>query len=339
MIRTLLLCVVIVSSNAHAKTIPSTNFKSVQEFIDRMVNEHSFSKRELNIIFSTVELVVPEKPSAIKKPKKEAKLVPKKKPISWDKYRGLFVNNNRIQDGIKFWKSHHNTIQKAEKEYSIPSEIIVAVLGIETNYGQTKGKHPTFEALTKRSFGNYRRKKFYKDELESFLLMVRENSIPPLSIKGSYAGAMGYPQFISSSYRYYAVDFNLDGKIDLFSNPIDSIGSIANYFSKHYWQDGADIATQIELKREHESLAKRSINKPKKVAKFWRDKGIDMSNTIADDTKIAFILLEQDEASNNETWLTFWNFYVLTRYNHDNRYAMAVHQLANKIKQGFNSLK
>jgi len=336
MAKTILILLIMFTTNLWAKTLPSTDFKAVKEFINEMSSRHNFNKKELVTIFSQINLQVPVKPSPLKEPEKEKKKVVKRKPMPWSKYRGLFVNESRIKGGITFWKKYHKTINDAETKYSIPSEIIIAILGIETNYGKTKGKHPTLETLTKRAFGNYRRKGFYKNELESFLLMVRENSIPPLSIKGSHAGAMGYPQFISSSYRHYAVDFNLNGKIDLFSDPIDSIGSIANYFYKHYWQKDASIAIKVRPSKEYTLLAKKSINKPTKTAKTWRENDVNIDSRISNETKIAFVLLENEDETNNETWATFWNFYVLTRYNHDNRYAMAVFQLANKIKQQFN---
>ncbi len=335
MTRIILIFSIFFSINVEANRLPSTNFKSVQEFINRMVKEHNFSRKELVTIFSQVSLRVPAIKDTTKEIKKQKKVTKKKKPMPWNQYRELFVNTERIDNGVEFWKKYHKNINEAENKYSVPAEIIVAILGIETNYGKTKGKHPTFESLTVRAFGNYRRSKFYKDELESFLLMVRENVLPPLAIKGSYAGAMGYPQFISSSYRNYAIDFNGDGKVDLFSNPIDSIGSIANYIAKHYWVKNGDIAKQTEIDNENKDLAKSYINKPTITAKLWKEKGIDISPTIKDDTKVSFILLKHEETIKDERWLTFWNFYVLTRYNHDNRYAMAAFQLAEKLKQRF----
>jgi membrane-bound lytic murein transglycosylase B len=164
--------------------------------------------------------------------------------------------------------------------------------------------------------------------------MSRENAMPPLTIKGSYAGAMGYPQFIASSYRHYAVDFNQDGKIDLFSDPVDAIGSIANYFDKHQWHDFGEIARPITLSNTHSKHATRSTSKPKQNAQYWRNKGLNIDSNIHNKTKLAFIRLPQQKI--DDTWLTFWNFYVLTRYNHDNRYAMAAYQLSTKIRQQFN---
>lgn len=328
--RILLLSTLALSSIVSAKTLPATQFKATNAFIDKMVKKHNFDKDELTAIFHHIKFKIADK-STKKKQKKTKKI--KKGTMSWDKYRGLFITEERIEDGVNFWQDNLTTLQRAEKKYNVPAEIIVAILGVETNYGDKKGTHPTLETLAKRAFGNYRRRNFYKKELEAFLLMTRENSLAPLSIKGSYAGAMGFPQFISSSYRHYAVDFNQDGKIDLFSNPIDAIGSIANYFDRHQWHDFGEIARPISLKTQHLKHAKRSNSKPKKNAQYWRKKGFDIDTDIHNKTKLAFIRLPQK--INQDTWLTFWNFYVLTRYNHDNRYAMAVYQLSEKLKQEY----
>jgi len=311
-----------------AKTLPATDFQATHNFINKMVSEHHFNKNELLSIFSKVNLIVAEKKQKLTTKKA------KSKPMSWDKYRSLFITDTRIKNGIEFWKNNLETLKRAEKTYNVPQEIIVAILGIETNYGHNQGKHPVLETLARLSFGKHRRKKFYKKELQEFLLMSRENTLAPLLIKGSYAGALGYAQFISSSYRYYAVDFDFDGKVDLFSSPVDAIGSIANYFDKHQWHDFGAYARPITLKNSQLKQAKSSTNKPKKNAKYWRSKGFRIDSDINDKTKLAFIKLPQD--NNSETWLTFWNFYVLTRYNHDNRYAMTAVHLSEKLKQQFN---
>jgi len=329
MLKILALSVLLSSSAISAKILPATHFQSTQNFINKMVQQHHFNKNELLFIFSKVNLTFVKKNN---KSKSKSKPV-KKKTMTWNKYQSLFITDERIADGVRFWRDNLDILNRAETTYNIPSEVIVAILGIETNYGNKKGTHPTLETLAKRAFGNYRRRGFYKRELESFLLMSRENSMPPLAIKGSYAGAMGYPQFISSSYRHYAVDFNEDSKIDLFSDPIDAIGSIANYLDKHQWHDFGEIARPISLPDIHLKHAKRSTNKPKKNAKYWRNKGLNINTDISNKTKLSFIRLPQQKI--DETWLTFWNFYVLTRYNHDNRYAMAAYQLSKKLKQQF----
>ena len=325
MLKILSLSLLLLSSIASAKTLPATDFVAIQNFIKQMVQKHHFEQDELEYIFAKIEFTVADKS------KKKKKKRQKPKPMSWNKYQKLFITKQRVKDGLEFWRNNLTELKRAEKIYNVPSEIIVAILGIETDYGNEKGNHQTLKALTKRAFGNYRRRNFYKKELESFLLMSRENGIAPLEIKGSYAGAMGYPQFISSSYRHYAIDFNQDGAIDLFSNPIDSIGSIANYFDQHHWHDYGQIARPISLNDAQLKYAKRSTNKPKKNAQYWRKKGFKIDQDIKHKTKLAFITLPQDIIG--ETWLTFWNFYVLTRYNHDNRYAMAAYQLAKLLKQ------
>ncbi|CAC9570652.1 Membrane-bound lytic murein transglycosylase B [uncultured Gammaproteobacteria bacterium] len=330
----LMLFLTLISSNClslEGKKVPATNFKMTQNFIEKMVEKHHFNRENLQFIFSTIEFIVADKPTT-KKPTDKTKRT-KKPTMLWSKYKDLFITEQRIKDGIKFWQDNLKVLERAEQTYHVPAEVIVAILGIETDYGNKKGTHPTFETLVKRAFGNYRRRTFYQKELEQFLLMTRENSIAPLSVSGSYAGAMGFPQFIASSYRYYAVDFNQDGKIDLFSNPVDAIGSIANYFDKHHWHDFGEIARPISLKTRHLKHAKRSNSKPKKNAKYWRNKGFDIDEDISNKTKLAFIRLRQKK--NDETWLTFWNFYILTRYNHDNRYAMVAYQLSAKLKQQF----
>jgi membrane-bound lytic murein transglycosylase B len=324
-----ILCLLLLFSGVvSAKKIPATNFQVTHDFIKKMVEEHQFDKDELKIIFSKVNLVFADKNLKVSKRKT------KSKPLSWDKYRKLFLTNTRINNGVKFWKNNQATLNRAEKQFHVPQEIIVAILGVETNYGHNKGTHATLETLARLSFGTHRRKKFYQNELKEFLLMSRENSMSPLAIKGSYAGALGYAQFISSSYRHYAIDFNNDKKIDLFNSPADAIGSIANYFDKHQWHDYGSYAQPIILTKSQLKYARSNTNKPKKNAQYWRNKDFDINPNINNKTKLSFIKLPQDNEA--ETWLTFWNFYVLTRYNHNNKYAMTIVQLSDKIKQQFN---
>jgi membrane-bound lytic murein transglycosylase B len=320
-----LIILLLLSNNVFAKTLAAVQFRITQQFIDKMVNTHQFNRKELNYLFSQIQFKINPNPN--QKPLKK----PLRKPLSWQKYQGIFITNARIEAGVIFWKKYQKTLDLAAKKYQIPAEIIVAILGIETNYGRKKGTHLTFNTLSRKAFGKGARRGFYQKELEEFLLMSRENALSPLAIKGSYAGAMGYPQFISSSYRYYAVDFDQNGHIDLFSNPIDAIGSIANYFHQHYWVSGGEFAEKINLTLSQKKYARINTNKPKKIAKFWRKQGLKINKNIPNSRKIAFIKLADE---NN--WLTFWNFYVLTRYNHDNKYAMTVFQLSKKLKQKFN---
>lgn len=331
MLKLLGLLLFFISFELSAKTLPATDFQVTHNFIKQMVEKHQFNERQLLLIFSQIKLTVADKPK-FKKTKKK----PPRKPMTWDKYRALSITDKRIDAGARFYRNNLTTLKRAEDNYHVPGEIIVAILGIESNYGNKQGTHPTLQTLAKRAFGNYRRRNFYRKEMENFLILVRANSIPPLSVSGSYAGAMGYPQFIASSIKHFAVDFNQDGKIDLFSDPIDAIGSIGNYLDKHQWHDYGAIVTPIRLEQSQLKYAKFSTNKPKKNAAYWRQKGLNIDPSIPAKTKLAFIRLPQKDDSSIKTWLTFWNFYVLTRYNHDNRYAMVVYQLSEKIKHKFN---
>lgn len=309
-----------------AKTITATKVPLINEFINTMVDKHQFKAKELNLLFDNIELTIEKKSTNKNKRVKKAK-----KRITWMKYKKIFLTENRIKNGAKFIQKYKKYLQQAEDKFGVPKAIITAILGIETNYGQHNGDYPVMATLTRLAFSTNNRKKFYKKELEEFLLLARENSIPPLGIKGSHAGAMGQSQFIASSYRYYAIDFNNDSKIDLF-NPIDAIGSIANYFAKHYWQkDGLFV---LPSNIENKKYAKQSTNKPRIKVSNWRNKGVKIKDATNNNIKAAFINLKTNDK--DEIWLTFWNFYVITRYNHDNMYAMTAIMLANKIIKQYN---
>lgn len=314
-----------------AEILPSTHFKSVQAFINEMVQTHGFNKSELQFIFSKITLKKVNKSQQ----QKTTGSSQTSEQVSWEKYQSLFVTEGRIDGGVVFWQNNKQTLLKAERIYGVPSEIIVAILGIETNYGKIQGTHPTLKTLIGKTFGTSSRRDFYRGELESFLLLARENTLPPLAIKGSWAGALGYAQFIPSSYRYYAVDFDNDFSVDLFNNTKDAIGSIANYLAKHDWQKDDGIVEIVKLDESQQSLAQESISKPTQNAQYWRELGLNINSTISDDTKLSLIRLNGNQSI--QTWLTFWNFYAITRYNHDIRYAMTVYQLSEQLKQKFTS--
>jgi membrane-bound lytic murein transglycosylase B len=328
---TLIALLLFISTTVFSDILPSTHFKSVQTFINEMAQDHGFNKSELQFIFSKIKL------KKVDKSTQNKATTPTQSPgkMSWEKYRSIFVTEGRIDSGVIFWQNNKKTLANAESKYGVPSAIIVAILGIETNYGKVQGKYPTLKTLIGKAFGTSSRRNFYRKELESFLLLARENTLPPLAIKGSSAGALGYAQFIPSSYRYYAVDFDNDFRVDLFNNKHDAIGSIANYLAQHNWQKSGKIAEVIELDKTQQALAQAKISKPSKNAQYWRELGLEIDSKINDDTKLAFIRLHDDQSM--QTWLTFWNFYAITRYNHDNRYAMTVYQLSEQLKQAFTS--
>ncbi|SFV63910.1 Membrane-bound lytic murein transglycosylase B precursor [hydrothermal vent metagenome] len=333
MVKVLFFLLSILSLNAIAKeykTYSAIELNSVKKFINKMVNKHSFDKKQLTTLFSDIKLPIYPKPKKTKKEKIKQKYK-KKKPMSWDKYRSLFLTEYRIKKGLEFWEKYQNELNKAEEIYGVPPEIIVAILGIETNYGKRKGKHQVLWTLTNRAFNGFRRAKFYKKELEYFLLLVQKNQQNPLEPTGSYAGAIGYPQFISSSIHHYAVDFDKDGKIDLINNPIDSIGSIANYFYKHRWQKGGEYVYKLNKKDHYYKLTNYATKRPRYSSSYFKKQGVEVGFGIPQHTPIALIALPQ--TTKDEFWLTFWNFYVLTRYNHNNKYAMAAVHLSQELKK------
>jgi membrane-bound lytic murein transglycosylase B len=270
------------------------NSLPVQAFIRHMVREHSYSESYLNNLFSHAQrldyVIRLENSPQFTGPKLA-------RPVagSWERYRKQFITEAHINNGVAFWSSNANAIQKASATYGVDPEYIVAIIGVETFFGRNIGKTRTFDALTSLAFDTQRRAKFFTTELENFLLMTREEGYEPHKPVGSWAGAMGLGQFMPSSFRSLAVDFNNDGHRDLW-NQHDAIGSVANYFSHNGWQNNMPVAEQIK------SYTGESI--------------IELSAT-----------------HGSEYWRVHPNFKVIKKYNNSDKYAMAVHQLAQSIKQ------
>jgi len=215
----------------------SLDSKQVNQFIDEMVDKHGFDTNELRILFGGTKY----SDRVLQAMSKPAEGLP------WYKYRKIFLKDSRIKKGAAFWKKYKDTLNRAEDVYGVPPQIIIGIVGVETQYGKYKGKDKVMDSLATLAFHYPKRAKFFRSELEQFLLLTREQNIDPLSLKGSYAGAMGIPQFISSSYRNYAVDFDGDGKKDLWQNPVDAIGSVANYFNRHGWEAGAPVTFPVRV--------------------------------------------------------------------------------------------
>ena len=227
---------------------------------------------------------------------------------TWERYKKLFIEDKRIRNGKKFIKQNIDTLNRAEQEFGVPKEIIVSILGVETRYGKIMGSYRVIDSLTTLGFDYPRRSVFFKDELIKFFLLTRENNLDIYSIKGSYAGAMGYGQFISSSYRAYAVDFDGDNKADLFNSVDDAIGSIANYLKVHGWKKNGKIVTKSipnnvrEIYKPHDSLSK-------------------------------FIPLSFNEGGEENYFIGDDNFVAITKYNRSHFYAMAIYYLAEEFKK------
>ena len=292
----------------------------VKGFIDEMVEQHDFDRAFLENRFSMVERL----DSVL-----EAIARPAEKRLTWKQYRPIFVTSKRSDKGKIFLAEHKDTLQRAEKEFGVPAEIITAIIGVETYYGKRTGSYTVFDSLTTLGFDYPPRSKFFKSELKEFLLLSKEEKISVDDMTGSYAGAMGMPQFISSSYRNYAIDFDGDGKRDLWNSMPDVIGSVANYFSEHGWKKGETIVHPVSVSDETVVKEKNEL-KPYTTVGQLKQQGVEISQTL--DEKGEATLLRFDGKRGEEYWLGLDNFYVITRYNHSALYAMAVFQLSEKIR-------
>ncbi len=252
----------------------------------------------------------------------------------WYRYRKNFLSSKRVQNGLKFWNSRAALFEQAEKEFGIAQEVLAAIVGVETNYGKRPGKIRVLDSLYTQAFHYPERKKFGRTQLEDFLVLAIKEKLDPLDVKGSYAGAMGQPQFIPSSYRHYAVDLDGDGRRDLWNSDADVIGSVANYFARHRWQTGAPVATTATgITEDHSALITLENTKPKpptvRISELKEAK-IQITDDLSDDLLASLIQLSASK-NDNEYWVGLHNFYVITRYNHSNLYAMAVYQLSQEI--------
>ncbi len=319
----LITCFSLLSLSACAAT-PVVKADIYHDFINRMVTEHKFNREELSSLLDKAVL----KESILK-----AMSSPAEKRLEWHSYRRIFLKPNLINGGIKFWNDNKSLLDAVSEKYAVPAEIIVAIIGVETRYGGNTGSYKIIDSLTTLGFHFPRRSKFFLSELEHFLLLCREEGFDPYQLKGSYAGAMGKSQFISSSYRAYAVDGDGDNKRDLWNSQADIIYSVANYFAKHGWKNSPLITEQTTVKgTDYKKLLSRHL-KPKNTLKELAQHGVKTPSNIADSATVRLLELKQKDHS--EFWLTFHNFYIITRYNHSHLYAMAVYQLGQEIKKGF----
>lgn len=298
------------------------NKPEVKAFINEMANQKTgYTQDELTLIFNKTEI----KPDIIALMTKPAE----KKP--WYEYRKIFLNEDRIKQGVEFWNKHEKILDKVSKEYGVSPQIIIAILGAETRYGRILGNYRVIDALSTLAFDYPPRSKYFKRELEEFLMLCKEYKFDPLEVYGSYAGAMGFPQFMPSNYRSLSVDYNRKGHADLFTNVDDVVASIARYFKHHGWQPNQPVAFKASANNANYEKYLTNNVKPNKTIKEWEKLGIKPDVKVNTNTSAA--LLELENKPKNELWLVLNNFYVITRYNNSPLYAMAIYQLSEAIKE------
>lgn len=296
----------------------------IERFIDDVAARHDLPRQDLRELFRGAS-IRPEVVEAMERPSER---------LPWHRYRDLFVTGRTIDDGVRFWRRHEETLERARRRYGVPPAVIVAIIGIESRYGANMGTHAVLDSLTTLAFTYPRRAAFFQRELEEFLVLAHEEALDPARLRGSYAGAMGVPQFIASSYRHYAIDFDGDGRRDLIDTPVDAIGSVAHYLYVHRWRPGEPVADMVETD-------------PGAQPADWLRRGLETHHTVAElvaagirpqssvPAHLPASLVRLDGADGAEYRAAYANFYVITRYNRSILYAMAVHDLSREIERGY----
>lgn len=311
------------ANDAEQKDIDSS---AVSAFIAEMVRDHGFEKKRLQSIFDSAVY----RQSIIDAITRPAEKMP------WHRYKKIFVTEERAQAGVDYWKKYADSLADAEREFGVPAEIIVAIIGVETRYGVYTGKYRVVDSLATLAFHYPQRAEFFRSELKEFLILARQQDVDPVSIKGSYAGAMGIPQFIASSYINYAIDFDNDSQIDLWGNDVDAIGSVANYFKRHGWQPGQPVIFPVTSMPDDYKGLERTELKPNTDYGWLRQAGVEAAAIIDPATRVA--LLEFEGENGPLFRLGLENFYVITRYNHSRLYALAIFMLAQEIRERYENI-
>jgi membrane-bound lytic murein transglycosylase B len=297
----------------------------VESFMEQLATDHHFDRRQLRRWFSLASV----QSGVLKAMTRPSTARP------WHEYRASQVTEARVLGGLEYWQRHAGTLARATTEYGVPEEIIVATIGVETFYGRNIGNNNVFDALFTLAFAYPPRADLFRAELEQFLLLARELRRDPLQFRGSYAGALGVSQFLPSSYRRYAVDFDHDGRRDLW-NHNDAIGSIANYYQAYGWRAGEPVMVAIEQQPEiagdeFRLLLERGLNPHTTITAIKRS-GATPAELVADDMMASVFSAETEIGP--RYWIGFNNFYVITRYNRSVNYALAVHELAQELRRG-----
>ncbi len=294
----------------------------VAEFVGQMTRDHGFAGEQLMAIFREVE----RKQAILDAISRPAERV---KP--WKEYRPMFLTEARIARGVDFWRQHEAALARAEQEYGVPAQVIVSIIGVETFFGRNTGNYRVIDALSTLGFDYPPRADFFRKELREYLLLAREQQIDPMTVKGSYAGAMGLPQFMPSSFRAYAVDFDGDGHINIWTDPDDAIGSVASYFKRHGWTAGQPVVSRASVQGAQVDKGLSPGLDPVMSLGELRALGWASHDALRADLPVTAFRLEGDQGP--EYWIGLNNFYAITRYNRSVMYAMAVHQLSESLVQ------
>lgn len=294
----------------------------LRDLRNELVSQHGFDRGEFDRLLNGAK--VNEK--VIKLINRQAEALP------WYKYRKLFITDTAAASGTRFWRDNKESLGRAEAEYGVPAPVIVAIIGVETRYGAVTGNFDVLDSLVTLTLEYPRRSDFFLSELREFLLLARDERMDASQIKGSYAGALGIPQFIPSSYRAYAVDFDGDGRRDLLTRPADAIGSVANYLSRHNWRRGEPVAATIREGALADSFVVKGL-KPTTTVGRLRDAGINIADDISASADVGVVRLEEEGGWRYDA--AFHNFYVITKYNRSTLYAMAVHDLSEYIANAY----
>lgn len=299
----------------------------VRAFIGEMAAEHGFAVRDLERWIAAAKF----QPKVV-----ELMSRPIVEPPKWFEYAPQFLAPARVERGVAFWNANSEALARAEQRTGVPAEVVVAIIGVETYYGRYTGSHRVIDALATLAFDYPRRATFFRGELREFLLLAREQGFSPLVPKGSFAGAMGLPQFMPGSYRRYALDFDGSGRADLFGSAEDAIGSVANYLARHDWQRGQPVILPARIEPDRrDGVARRldgGLSERRSIA-AWAEEGVTADSLPTDlaPEPVGVLVLEEGAAEASH-WLAFHNFYVITRYNRSRLYATAVWRLAQAIR-------
>ena len=306
----------------HAFALNISEYAELEDLVQTMVEEDGYPEDELRAVIESSKIS-----------SKTLELMDKQwEAVAWHKYKSLFINYRRIKNGLEFWNKHQATLDKAEAEYGVPASVIVSIIGVETHYGQRMGSSNVLNSLVSLTAAYPRRSKYFKQELRMFLNLTRQEGIAPDSVVGSFAGAIGIPQFMPSSYEHYSVDFNDNGVRDLVNEVDDAVGSVANYLSRHGWKPGQAIYSDVQgdLSDAALELVGRSA-KPQHAVQELVNAGVRF-DTQGGSEKAALVKLVLDQGDVRHI-VAFNNLHVITRYNNSINYSMAVTELAEEIER------